>query len=65
MLETMERFNALLEKGGVGLTFEDCCKELGVLPPVLNEYLIKELGMSGSEIVDYYINGVCIGDKNY
>ena len=42
MLETMERFNALLEKGGVGLTFEDCCKELGVLPPVLNEYLIKE-----------------------
>ena len=63
--EKMDRLEKVYREFGVMMTedriyedasvsYADICKELGVLPPELDEVLLRELGYTGEELMEKY-----------
>ncbi|MBQ9449696.1 MAG: hypothetical protein IJU34_00040 [Bacteroidales bacterium] len=52
-------FLRLLESGSAPADFPACCRRLHILPGVLDEWLFRELGISGEEILLRWPNLIC------
>lgn len=63
---TYLRFERLMDNEKVyrnpDITFRSICRRLAISPSSLEEILLRELGMSGDELVDFYRHkdNICI-----
>ena len=49
----------LLKTGAAPADFPACCRRLRVLPGALNEMILRELGISGEELLQLSSNLIC------
>lgn len=63
---TYLRFERLMDREKVyrnpNVTFRSLCRMLSVSPASLNEIILRELGIGGEELIDYYRDkdNICI-----